>query len=257
MNALKIIRLGALLLIAGTLSGCYTVLKPPFAQADAREREQVEPKRQAGGDFYRGDYSGDYTEYGNYDGYDEYEEYAGAGYDPYNDGYLEGPVFGAGYNAGYGGYGYGYGGPSYFGYGPSYGAGSPYGYGRDPYYSGSGSSYYIPPGYELVPSNELDRLRSPGSSLANQPLSPEAAAAALKTKQNKERETWTRRSQPRVRRADPTPRPSSVAPASTTRSTSSTSTTAVRSTTPTSSSSKSTSSSSSGKKSATPKKRRR
>lgn len=194
---------------AFALSGCYTVVKPPFAKVDADERRAYAEQRPTRTPDPR---MGDYSSYGENDFYDGY---AGAGYDPYGGTSAYGgfPVFGVGYSSPGGGYGYGYGSP-YPSYG--YGAGSPYGYGYDPYYGGG--SGYVPPGYQLVPVSELDRLRTSGSTLANQPTDTVLDQRAIEAQEQKERATWNRRAEPRVRRTNPTPKQSTVqsAPATST-----------------------------------------
>ena len=126
------------------LCSCYTVLRAPYSTTDqyyddsrysrTDQRDNMEPwlGRSDDRDGYR----------------DPYGRYGPGAYG--QPGY---PIFGHGYDSRYGAFG------SYGGYSP-YSAGyGPYGYGYDPYYVGDGG-VYIPPGYELVTTRELDRLRA-------------------------------------------------------------------------------------------------
>ena len=104
--------------------------------------------------------------------------------------------------------------------------------------------YYVPPGYELVSTRELDDLRSGALGAATPTVDP-AAAARLK---EREENIWMKRVEPRVRQAPtPTARPQAVSaprtPAATPRTSSASSTPASKST--------------GAKKSASPPKKRR
>ena len=224
----------ALPLIALMASGCYTVLSSPYEVASLHDevpaRDVATPTI---GKFDDRDYMDDLYRYpgvrGGYGGYGGY--YGGYG--------------------GYGGYYYPTSGyyPSYYGGYPSYYGGyGPYSYGYDPYYRSSGG-YYVPPGYELVSTRQLDDLRAASRLNATSTVANPAAAAEV---QRREESVWQRRVEPRVRSA-PTPTP---------RATSSTSASKPQSSTPKASSASSASSapaskSSATKKSAKPKKRRR
>ena len=220
-------------------SGCYTVINNPYAQADLHERETAHAEEAVPtvGQFDDRNNMDDFYRYpgvrGSYDGY---------GYGGYPIG-----GFGYGSNGGfrpYGGYGYG-------GYNPYYRGGysgyGPYSYGYDPYYRDSGG-YYVPPGYELVSTRELDDLRS-GPLSAATPTVDSAAVARLK---EREENIWMKRVEPRVRQAPtPTTRPRAVSasrvPAATPRASSASS----------SASSAPASKSTGAKKSASPPKKRR
>jgi hypothetical protein len=216
------------LVAALALSGCYTVLMAPASHSSeppvystTNEPETVDVR------------SSDLTASSPVDPY---------GYEPYGSGY---PIFG--FSSPYDAYGFGspyaYG-PSYgygrssYGYGPAYG---PYGYGYDPYYRGTGGNY-IPPGYELVTSRELDDLRANavlGSGPSSVPTLDEAELR-MQRQQSSER-AWTQRTVPTTRRSTSTyttPRP-----APTTTSSRSTGTVDSGSSKPSSSSSKSSGSS--------------
>ena len=218
------------------LGGCYTILQDPHSAADLHESEWAaddEYERDArmgrfddeDDDFYR--YPGVPSSYGGYGGYSY-------------------PIIGGGYGGyGYGGYGYGgyptpYGGYGYGGYGP-------YSYGYDPYYTDS-RGFYVPPGYELVSTRELDTMRA---SLANAAKAPQVDERALREEQRRREEVWGKRVEPRVRRAPtPTPRSTSAVSAPPATSSPTPSTYAAPPPPPASKTS-------SGKASAKPKKRRR
>ena len=125
------------------LTSCYTAISAPKNAADlqreriwASESEEPSPERFREDEAYR--YPSDPYGYGAY----------GRGGAPY--GYWETPFIGYDSRGGWYGYGsYGY---------PAYGSGyGPYGYGSDPYYLDDGG-YYIPPGYELLSTRELEDL---------------------------------------------------------------------------------------------------
>ena len=236
MKIKTLIFYSALPLIALLANGCYTVLSNPYQAADLHDSEVAyadESKTPTVGQFDERDEMDDLYRYpgvrGSYGGY-------GSGY-------------GGGYGGGYGsGYGYrgGYGGN---GYDPYYSGGyGPNSYGYDPYYRDSAGSY-VPPGFELVSTRELDQLRLGGLS-AGTPAVDSAAVAAQAKK--REENIWMKRVEPRVRQT-PTPTARS-APSSTLRSKpSATPRASARPAPAPEPASKSTST----KKSATPKKKRR
>ena len=199
MKIKTLIFYSALPLIALLANGCYTVLSNPYQAADLHDSEVAyadESKTPTVGQFDERDEMDDLYRYpgvrGSYGGY-------GSGY---GRGY---PVGGYGYSSG--GYG-GYGGN---GYDPYYRGGyGPNSYGYDPYYRDS-AGFYVPPGFELVSTRELDQLRLGGLS-AGTPTVDSAAAAAQA--QKREENIWMKRVEPRVRQTPtPTARPA-PAPAS-------------------------------------------
>lgn len=234
MKTKALILCSALSLTALMASGCYTVLSSPYEAASLHDEDLARAKSRAietptvgkfddrdyMDDLYRypgvrggyGGYGGYYGGYGGYGGY----YYPTSGYYPYY----------------YGGY------PSYYG---GYG---PYSYGYDPYYRSSGG-YYVPPGYELVSTRQLDDLRA-ASRLSTTPMIADPARAT--EVQRREEEVWQRRVEPRVRNAPtPTPRSSVSTPPSAPTPKASTTTSAPASK----------SSATKAKESAKPKKRRR
>jgi len=232
MKIKTLIFYSALPLIALLANGCYTVLSNPYQAADLHDSEVAyadESKTPTVGQFDERDEMDDLYRYpgvrGSYGGY-------GSGY-------------GGGYGSGYG-YRGGYGGN---GYDPYYSGGyGPNSYGYDPYYRDSAGSY-VPPGFELVSTRELDQLRLGGLS-AGTPAVDSAAVAAQAKK--REENIWMKRVEPRVRQT-PTPTARS-APSSTLRSKpSATPRASARPAPAPEPASKSTST----KKSATPKKKRR
>ena len=205
MKIKSLIFFSALLFTMLAVSGCYTVLNNPHAVADLHQSEVAyadeggsEAAPTSGqfdeqDDFYR--YPGVRGSYGGYGG----GGYGRGGYGGY--GY---PV-GGGYSSG--GYGGGYGGN----YDPYYSGGyGPNSYGYDPYYRDS-AGFYVPPGFELVSTRELDQLRIGGLSAGTPTVDPAAAAVLKKREEN----IWMKRVEPQVRRA-PTPTPRATT-ASTTR----------------------------------------
>ena len=177
----------ALPLIALMASGCYTVLSSPYEVADLHdEYPSRDVEAPTIGKFDDRDYMDDLYRYpGVRGGYGRYGGYYG-GY------------------GGYGGYYYPTSGyyPSYYGGYPSYYGGyGPYSYGYDPYYRSSGG-YYVPPGYELVSTRQLDDLRA-ASRLSTTPTIADPARAA--EVQRREEEVWQRRVEPRVRNSSPPP----------------------------------------------------
>ena len=252
MKIKSLIFYSALPLIALMANGCYTVLSNPYQVADLHDSQVAyaeESKTPTVGQFDERDEMDDLYRYpgvrGSYGGY-------GSGY---GGGYGSG--YGGGYGSGYGGrygsgYGYssgGYGGYGGNGYDPYYSGGyGPNSYGYDPYYRDSAGSY-VPPGFELVSTRELDQLRLGGLS-AGTPAVDSAAVAAQAKK--REENIWMKRVEPRVRQT-PTPTARS-APSSTLRSKpSATPRASARPAPAPEPASKSTST----KKSATPKKKRR
>ena len=238
MKTKALILCSALSLTALMASGCYTVLSSPYEAASLHDEDLSRAKSRdveapTIGKFDDRDYMDDFYRYpgvrGGYGGY-------GGGYGGYGGGY-----------GGYGGYYYPTSGyyPSYYGGYPSYYGGyGPYSYGYDPYYRSSGG-YYVPPGYELVSTRQLDDLRA-ASRLNTTPMIADPAAAT--EVQRREEEVWQRRVEPRVRNAPaPTPRSSFSSPPSAPATKASTTTSAPASK----------SSTTKAKESAKPKKRRR
>ena len=239
MKAKALILCSALPLTALMTSGCYTVLSSPYEAASLHDEDLVRAKSRdveapTIGKFDDRDYMDDLYRYpGVRGGYGRYGGYYG-GYGGYGGGYY--PT--SGYYPYYGGY------PSYYG---GYGGYGPYSYGYDPYYRSSGG-YYVPPGYELINTRQLDDLRA-ASRLNTTPMVTDPARAT--EVQRREEEVWQRRVEPRVRNAPtPTPRSStsiSTPPSAPTPKASATTTSAPASK----------SSATKAKKSAKPKKRRR
>ena len=230
MKTKALILYSALSLTALMAGGCYTVLSSPYEVADLHDEGPVRAvEAPTIGKFDDRDYMDDLYRYpgvrGGYGGYGGY--YGGYG--------------------GYGGYYYptaGYYPYSYGNYSPYYGGYGPYSYGYDPYYRNS-SGYYVPPGYELVSTRQLDDLRA-ASRLNSTPTIADPARAT--EVQRREEEVWQRRVEPRVRDAPaPTPRSSFSSPPSAPATKASTTTSAPASK----------SSATKEKKSAKPKKRRR
>ncbi len=161
MKIKTLIFYSALPLIALLANGCYTVLSNPYQAADLHDSEVAyadESKTPTVGQFDERDEMDDLYRYPGVRG--SYGGYGGNGYDPY-------------YRGGYG----------------------PNSYGYDPYYRDS-AGFYVPPGFELVSTRELDQLRLGGLSAGN-PTVDSAAAAALAKK--REENIWMKRVEPRVR----------------------------------------------------------
>lgn len=210
-------RLSISALLVGTglaLSGCYTVLNGPRLASTLSAPDPYVSSHQPAtiGQFH------DDHEYD--DRYADPWDTAG-----YGTGY---PVMG--YDSRYGAYGFG----SPFAYGPGLGyrygaynaAYGPYGYGYDPYYSyggyGGGSSSYVPPGYQLVTTQELANLRAENAILrsAGQGSVPTVNQQELQRRQRTEAEqAWTQRTLPTTRKSTTavrTARPSGTSRSSTT-----------------------------------------
>mgnify|MGYP003961843961 CR=1 FL=1 len=214
MKIKSLIFYSALPLIALMANGCYTVLSNPYQVADLHDSQVAyaeESKTPTVGQFDERDEMDDRYRYPGVRG--SYGGYGGGGYG--RGGY------GGGYGGGYSGYGYPVGGYGYSsgGYGGGYGGGydpyyrggyGPNSYGYDPYYRDS-AGFYVPPGFELVSTRELDQLRIGGLSAGTPTVDPAAAAALKKREEN----IWMKRVEPQVRRA-PTPTPRATT-ASTTR----------------------------------------
>jgi len=182
--------------------GCYTALKGPWTATD-----QTDPR---------------YTTYDSADTDELLTPSVGRFDDPYDDPYGGYSGF-APYGAAYGGYGtpiFGYDSRSglfgSYGYGGYYPGAGPVGYGYDPYYSGAYGTY-VPPGYELVTREEIDRLRdlSIGSSTYQPPPDPQFEEERAQLEQDvwelrQERRqrpapSVTRRPAPAVQRSTPAP----------------------------------------------------
>lgn len=164
------------------LCSCYTVLKAPYSTSSSYDESR-----------YARDSRDDLApSVGRFDdrgvGYrDPYGLYGPGAYG--QPGY---PIFG--YDSRYGGYG-GYGSPYSAGYGP-------YGYGYDPYYQDAGT--YIPPGYELVTTQELDRLRA--SEIATTNSTPALDPVIIHQQQIRDAENaWSSRVNTLERRKKPEP----------------------------------------------------
>ena len=198
------------------LSSCYTVLQGPKTAADLQKTQELAPELEKWDDApklgrfqERPDPWNDFYYPNAPDGTYGFDGYGGFPIFGFDSRY---GLYGAGMGYPYGyGYGYGYGYPYGYGYAPSpyYGYGAdPYGYGADPYYRDR-SGYYVPPGYELVSTATLDRLRSAEQSLSTQPtVDPDA----LRREERRRAERlWDQREQPRRTRPSTTSR---LAPAS-------------------------------------------
>lgn len=211
---------GAAMLAAATvtLSGCYTVLRGPSLSSSPSD-DQEPPQHSRWEDAASaGDRDRETPRIGRFDDGDGLGPY---GQSPYRGGY---PVMG--YDSQYGLYGFGtpfaYGPAGYPGYSSAYG---PYGYGYDPYYSGNGGTY-IPPGYELVTSQELTQLRADVAALQSGTQTQDAVpaidqAALLRQQQQEAQRVWEQRNDPerkstagyRTPSPAPVPATSTVAPA--------------------------------------------
>ncbi len=222
-------------------SGCYTALKGPATASEFYSEPQYTTHTSESTDDLLAPSVGRFDD--PYD--DPYRGYSGVA--PYGGAYggYGTPIFGYDSRSGlFGNYGYG-------GYYP--GAG-PVGYGYDPYYSGAYGTY-VPPGYELVTSEEIYQLRA--NSRLNTPpthYEPPPDPALEQERARVEQEVWEKRQESRhrpspvvTRRPSTTVQSSTAAPTATRRPTT---TTAEKS-------SSSDDSSKEKKKSVTPKKQRR
>jgi len=164
-------------------SGCYTMVNSPYASSREREPEYISSRtdQRPAGDSRSSALGrpGSRDRTGSYPGYG----YGGSG---------GSSIFG--YNSNSGLYGFGSGYDSYP-YSSAYG---PNGYGFDPYYQGD-TGLYIPPGYELVTTQELEQLRLNNSGVLTDTdpivdLPTPAEVNALQDKQLEEdRYIWAER----------------------------------------------------------------
>lgn len=193
----------ALACCAGALwSGCYTALQNPNAVSSLHEEEwAAEDDYVASSDRYAEDIEATDDDFYRYPGVPgSYGSYGGAGY----------PVsrYGRSYGSYYDYNNYGYGGSFPYGAYADYGAYGygPSSYGYDPYYTDR-RGYYVPPGYELVNTRELDDIRASlaQSGAGAKPLNSEA----IRAQQRRKEEVWTQRAAPQMRKA-PTPARSSA-----------------------------------------------
>ena len=179
---------GLVLVLTLAISGCYTILNAPRTTGGVQPEVWKSTNQQPAArqfseedDFYR--YPGDIYGYGRA---------------PYGT-----SVPYIGYDSSAGMYGYGS-----FGYpGHAYGYG-PYGYGADPYYVDSGG-YYLPPGYDLVSTRELEEMRDTIHYLTGQQSDPvqQAREEEFRRRQEEEREQvfQTRINPSRTRAVDAAP----------------------------------------------------
>lgn len=157
-------------------SGCYTAVNSPYASAREREPEYTSSRydERPGGETSRSAVRRD-------------GQYGSSGYG--NRGSGGSSNFGYGSNNGLFGFGSGY---NDYPYSSAYG---PNGYGADPYYQGD--TGYIPPGYQLVTTQELEQLRlNNGMLMDTDPIvAPTAAEVnALEKKQREQdRYIWSER----------------------------------------------------------------
>ena len=149
-------------------SGCYTVVNSPYASVREKEPEYTSSRygERPAGETPRRDRRDD--------------RYGSSGYGSGGSGGGL-PIFGYGSNSGLYGFGSGY---NSYPYSSAYG---PNGYGVDPYYQGD-TGYYIPPGYELVTSQELEQLRLNGVEPANTDPVVVPTAAEVKALQEEQLE---------------------------------------------------------------------
>ena len=191
MNSRHRVLVLAAIVPAVLAGGCYTALKGPATVADFYD----EPR---------------YTTHSGSSSDDELlTPSVGRFSDPYDDPYRG--FSGVPYGGAYSGYGtpvYGYdsrGGLfGNYGYGGYYPGAGPVGYGYDPYYSGAYGTY-VPPGYELVTTNELDQLRA--SAILNstpttyEPPDPGQLRQEQQERARVEQEVWQQRQESRQRPA--------------------------------------------------------
>lgn len=227
-------RFAALAGAAVLLGGCYTIVQAPYTSSAVPVEERYAPEAGPDGDYLS-------PRVGRFRGRDGYDDYWGYGASPYGYGF---PI----YDSRYGLTSFGTSYSPYYGYGRGYGgyysAHGPYGYGYDPYYYGTGGTY-VPPGYQLVTSGELQQLRDDSRLLHT--IGPAGPTQAELERQRQEKarraeEAWSRRVDTRERK-EPQPTVRTVS--------------TVTSSTSTSSTSKPAATQSSGSKSAKDRKKRR
>lgn len=182
---------------AVALTGCYTILQAP--RSFSSDYESDRPGYSSAWENERedsplmGDYRDD-RDANNPFGYSPYG--GGGGYGGYGSG---GGFPALGYDSRNGLYGFG----SPYGYGSGYGGGygansGPYGYGYDPYYSGAGGSY-VPPGYQLVTTQELANLRAENAALQSSSFSDTAIPTLNQTQLTREQQrAWEQRTPSRT-----------------------------------------------------------
>ena len=162
-------------------SGCYTAVNSPYASAREREPEYTSSRyeERPDGETSRSAVRRD-GQYGS-------SGYGSSGYGNRGSGGTS--IFGYGSNNGLYGFGSGY---NDYPYSSAYG---PNGYGADPYYQGD--TGYIPPGYQLVTTQELEQLRLNNGVLTDTDpiVAPTAAEVnALEKKQREQdRYIWSER----------------------------------------------------------------
>ena len=162
-------------------SGCYTAVNSPYASAREREPEYTSSRydERPDGETSRSAVRRD-GQYGS-------SGYGSSGYG--NRGSGGSPIFGFSSNNGLYGFGSGY---NDYPYSSAYG---PNGYGADPYYQGD--TGYIPPGYQLVTTQELEQLRLNNGVLTDtDPIEAPTAAevnALVKKQQEQDRYIWSER----------------------------------------------------------------
>ncbi len=188
MRAKPLITWMALGLSAMVLSSCYTVLKAPRTAADVQQEQIWKADRSTDPRIGRFDDRDEQDDFYRYPG----NPYGGYGYGGSPYGYGGFPILT--YDSRYGLYGAG-------GYGyPHYGAGyGPYGYGYDPYYQDDG--LYIPPGYELVSTRELEGMHDTIRTLSaqqeeSQPREDFSNDLMLNPYEQDQREVWESRTSP-------------------------------------------------------------
>jgi hypothetical protein len=205
MRAKPLITWMALGLSAMVLSSCYTVLKAPRTAADVQQEQIWKADRSTDPRIGRFDDRDEQDDFYRYPG----NPYGGYGYGGSPYGYGGFPILT--YDSRYGLYGAG-------GYGnPHYGAGyGPYGYGYDPYYQDDG--LYIPPGYELVSTRELEGMHDTIRTLSaqqeeSQPREDFSNDLMLNQYERDQEAIWENRTTPtRTRESSFTPRPQSSEP---------------------------------------------
>ena len=158
-------------------SGCYTAVNSPYASAREREPEYTSSRydERPDGETSRSAVRRD-GQYGS-SGYGS-SGYGSSGYGNRGSGGTS--IFGYGSNNGLYGLGSGY---NDYPYSSAYG---PNGYGADPYYQGD--TGYIPPGYQLVTTQELEQLRLNNGVLTDTDPIVVPTAAELNALEEKQRE---------------------------------------------------------------------